>query len=204
VTKSTLPLRGVSGKKVKAKDGCGLAYADGSVYCLKGGNSREFWTYEADSDKWMQLSDLPVGGGKKVKGGGALTAAGNALYALKGNNTLEFWRYTPSGEMLSRLGSRSYNAEQSASILPRYPFSLSVAPNPFTGKTLISYSLPRSSDLSLMLYDVTGSLARTIARGRHEAGRYNMILNPDRLARGIYFLRLDTCDRRLTQKLILQ
>jgi len=90
-TKSPLPFIG----RTKAKDGASLAYHNGQVFALKGGNTNEFWAYDPNQNWWGLEEAVPTGP-KKVKAGGALVsvppANQNALYALRGNNTLEFWR----------------------------------------------------------------------------------------------------------------
>jgi hypothetical protein len=56
--------------------------------------------------------------------------------------------------------------------------TLSVFPNPCPGKARITYSLPRSGNVSLKLYDVTGKLAATLRHGYANAGRYSLLLTP--------------------------
>jgi N-acetylneuraminic acid mutarotase len=96
-TLADLPLTGSAGRK-KAKDGASLAYSDGSVYALKGGNTREFWKYDFASNTWTEQPNMPLGSySRRVKGGGALANVGGVLLALKGNNTREFYAYYPGG-----------------------------------------------------------------------------------------------------------
>ena len=87
-------------------------------------------------------------------------------------------------------------------------FSLRVAPNPFSDKATVSYSLPAPANVSVKLYDVTGSLVSALASGRCSAGRHSVsISNPQsgrRLAQGIYLLRLETGGQETTKKLILE
>ena len=89
--------------------------------------------------------------------------------------------------------------------------TLSVFPNPCPGKARITYSLPRSGNVSLELYDVTGKLVTTLAKGYHAAGRYNMVLTPTlysvrgrSLAQGVYLVRLETSSQAVNRKLIIE
>jgi YVTN family beta-propeller protein len=90
--------------------------------------------------------------------------------------------------------------------------ALSVFPNPCPGKASIMYSLSRSGNVSLKLYDVAGKLVATLATGYRKAGRYNMLLTPtlsserrgSNLAQGVYLLRLKTEDGVKNQKLIIE
>jgi len=201
--KTTLPLIGTGGKKKKVKDGAGIAYADGRVYAQKGNNTLEFWTYQADSDKWTQTTDVPTGGGKRVKGGGALVyaASANALYSLKGNNTLEFFRYG-LGAFVAREAANNNIAGQSENPITGY--RLTAAPNPFSNATTVRYSLPRAGNITLRLYDVTGKLVSTLASGYHNVGTASFTVSRSSLSSGIYLLKLETDNTTTTSKLIIQ
>jgi hypothetical protein len=211
-TLTSLPFIGSSGKKKKAGDGAELARAGGKVFALKGNNTLEFWFYDPAGGAWTQLEDMPLGAGKKVKGGGALTHAFNltdatgSLYAFKGNNTLEFYDY-PLTDLLA-LTTPATNAAGNSTLAgelahPRHP-SLVIGPNPFTNATTITYSLPQAGNVSLRLYDVTGTLVTTLVQGYHTAGSSSFVVHGSSFARGIYLLKLETGDYRTTQKLILE
>jgi hypothetical protein len=205
-TRAGMPMIGASGKKKKVKDGAGIAYHNGYVYALKGNNTQEFWAYQADSDRWVQKPDIPLGGGKKVKGGGSLVYAARAggLYALKGNNTFEFWKY----------GLAAYDAplaigapDNAQSTLLRIAGSgLRIAPNPASPTTTISYSLLKPSDVSLRLYDVTGKVVSTLVSGYRDAGVHSLSLQTGLgiLARGIYIVRFESESSTATEKLIVE
>ena len=91
-----------SGKSKKSKDGSSGAAYGSHVYALKGGNTCEFWRYDAVTDSWYEKDTMPQVGStlkkKRVKGGGDIVSYGDwwAFFALKGNKTLELWRYVDS------------------------------------------------------------------------------------------------------------
>jgi hypothetical protein len=201
---ASLPLIGAGGKKKKVKDGAGLAYHAGHLYAQKGGNTFEFWTYAADSDRWAQYPDVPMGTGKKVKGGGALVYASgpNALYEFKGNNTLDFFKYGFSA-VSSQFAAYSPNVLSNSPLAAR-PSTLAVAPNPFSLATTISYSLTRAGNVSLKLYDVTGQLVQVLTSGWRPAGSSSLDLRISDLPRGLYLLKLQTETVTATQKLIVE
>lgn len=92
------PRVGRSGRSKKTGDGAGGAFYGGEMFCLKGGNTQEFWKYTPATDSWHELDTLPqlgsTGAKKRVKGGGAITAAmPSVFYVFKGGKTDEFWRY---------------------------------------------------------------------------------------------------------------
>jgi hypothetical protein len=201
---ASLPLIGSMGKKKKVKDGAGLAYHAGHLYAQKGGNTFEFWTYAADSDRWVQYPDVPMGTGKKVKGGGALVYATgpNALYEFKGNNTLDFFKYGFSTYSLPLAGS-TQGGVMTASLDAQHS-ALRIAPNPFTNTTTINYTLPRAGNVSLKLYDVTGTLVTTLASGHRNAGTSSFIVHRSSLSSGIYMLKLESDNTTATAKLIIE
>ena len=204
--RTTLPLIGNSGKKKKVKDGAGIAYHAGYAYALKGNNTQEFWGYQADSDRWTQKADMPLGGGKKVKAGGGLVYAAlpSGLYALKGNNTFEFWKYGLASYRSPLTDYRPENTQSSIFNLQSSIFNLRVSPNPFTGTTTIRYTLPGPGACCLSLYDVTGKLVTTIVAGQRDAGSYSLPAGFSSLASGIYVLKLETEGYSTTQKLIIE
>lgn len=82
--------------------------------------------------------------------------------------------------------------------------SLTITPNPSTKITNIIYSLPKSGNISLKMYDITGRLIRKLVVGYRNTGLYTATLNNSTLTKNIYFLILETESYRLTQKLIIQ
>jgi hypothetical protein len=206
-TRETLPkIAPPNTKKVKAKDGSQLACLGRTIYVLKGNNTNDFWAYEMDERRWHTLEQMPLVL-KKVKAGGALTPAPDLamLFALRGNNTLEFWRYGPLpvfGSLLSIQGAPKDIQSRLADGSPR--LSLRVAPNPFSAATRISYSLPRTGNMALRLYDVSGKLAATLAGGHRSAGSYDALMPDGELARGIYLVRLDAGPETAVSKLIIE
>jgi len=98
--------------------------------------------------------------------------------------------------------------EISSDILPGRT-SIKSAPNPFGQLTTISLQLTGSGPASLSAYNISGQLVRTIrARRQMSGGTHRFIWNGTgddgrSLPNGIYFLRLQTADGRLTHKMLL-
>jgi hypothetical protein len=199
----SLPLKlpGSTHKK-KAKDGAALAYHRRLIYALKGGNTNEFWCYQCDSNQWDTLPS--ISGDRKVKGGGALAYAPstNALYALKGNNTLSLYAYYPAEGFGARLTTNSNVMGEGA--LRIADCGLRIVPNPFTNTATVSYSLAKPGEVSLKLYDVTGKLVATLAKGHAGVGASSLKLQASSLAKGIYVLKFETEGYRATRKLIIE
>jgi hypothetical protein len=82
-------------------------------------------------------------------------------------------------------------------------YDLSVYPNPFNPQTTLSLSLPQRTMVSLVLYDVTGRVVRTLCDGVREAGVRRFNVDGSALPSGLYFARVETPAYSRTQKLVL-
>ena len=76
-------------------------------------------------------------------------------------------------------------------------------PNPFHGRTVISYSLPRPGRVVLEVFDLAGRPVAKLADGFKTAGRYSTTLSAKSLAPGVYVARLSSGGICLTQKVTL-
>ncbi|MDH3252316.1 MAG: T9SS type A sorting domain-containing protein, partial [Ignavibacteria bacterium] len=76
-------------------------------------------------------------------------------------------------------------------------------PNPFNPSTTISYTLPRSSNVELAVYNVVGQHVATLVQGYQEAGKHTVEFAPEMLAGGIYFYKLKANGLSLVRKMIL-
>ncbi|HEY3295098.1 MAG TPA: T9SS type A sorting domain-containing protein [bacterium] len=82
-------------------------------------------------------------------------------------------------------------------------YDLSVYPNPFNAQTALSLSLPQRTLVSLVLYDVTGRVVRTLCDGVREAGVQRFEVDGSALPSGLYFARVETPAYSRTHKLVL-
>jgi hypothetical protein len=76
-------------------------------------------------------------------------------------------------------------------------------PNPFNPTTTISFALPQSSNIKLIVYDALGREAARLADGMFEAGNHNIKFDGSNLSSGIYFYRIITPATIITKKMIL-
>jgi len=81
-------------------------------------------------------------------------------------------------------------------------------PNPFTGRTAISYQFPKAGEVSLRVFDASGRMVRSLQSGFQKPGKYTAVWDGNdsrgrRVANGIYFYRLDTPDYRNVKKAVL-
>jgi len=76
-------------------------------------------------------------------------------------------------------------------------------PNPFNSSTVIKYSLPKSGNVEIKLYDVLGKEIISLINEYKQAGYYSINFNASTLPSGIYFYRIKAGDFINTKKLIL-
>jgi len=76
-------------------------------------------------------------------------------------------------------------------------------PNPFQKSTIISYSLPSATEVTLEVYDLTGRLVETLVNERQDPGIHQVRWNRKDNPSGVYFFRLQTGDFTDTKKMIL-
>lgn len=77
-------------------------------------------------------------------------------------------------------------------------------PNPFNPATTIAFSLPRTTRVSLRIYNVIGNEVATLINGAIvEAGFHVVRLDASHLPSGTYFYTLQTPDQRVSRKMLL-
>jgi Secretion system C-terminal sorting domain len=76
-------------------------------------------------------------------------------------------------------------------------------PNPFNPVTNISYNLPKSSKVSLKVYDIKGQLISTLFEGNQNTGIYITQFDGSKLASGVYFYKLEAGDYKEVRKMTL-
>jgi hypothetical protein len=94
----------------------------------------------------------------------------------------------------------------SALVLNISPMSFRLAqnyPNPFNPSTIIQYSLPSPSYVSLRLYDLLGRQLKILDEGLRKAGTHSIRLVEEGLPSGVYFYQLSAANIIQTKKLLL-
>lgn len=75
-------------------------------------------------------------------------------------------------------------------------------PNPFNSQLTIQYQLSETSEVSLVIFDVTGREVETLSRGIRNAGTHVETWDAENLPEGVYFCRLTLDNVNLIQKII--
>ncbi len=76
-------------------------------------------------------------------------------------------------------------------------------PNPFNPTTIINYSVPTSSLVTIKVYDVLGREIAKLVNEQKTAGTYSVQFNGSALSSGVYFYRMQAGDFVQTKKLLL-
>jgi len=76
-------------------------------------------------------------------------------------------------------------------------------PNPFNPTTTITFALPHSSNVKLVVYDAVGRMVAELVAGKLEAGYHTIHFNASSLASGVYFYKLTAGEFSSIKKLML-
>ena len=76
-------------------------------------------------------------------------------------------------------------------------------PNPFNPTTIIKYSVPKQSYVSLKVYDILGREVATLVNEEKPAGTYEVSWEAKNLASGVYFYKISAGDYTAVKKMIL-
>jgi hypothetical protein len=106
---------------------------------------------------------------------------------------------------LDRGGGFSYSdivefdfTEQSGSM------NLECYPNPFNPSVQLRFTVPVDGEVLLRVFDSAGRGVETLYDGQAERGVvYNLTLNADKLATGVYFAVCDLQGNRVSRKMLL-
>ncbi len=86
------------------------------------------------------------------------------------------------------------------------PASLQLAPvwpNPLRGTATLRYGVPTKTRVTIAVYSVQGQHVATLADGEQESGWHVARLQADRMANGVYFLRVQAGGEARSSKLVV-
>ena len=119
-------------------------------------------------------------------------ADSNLIVGTNGNGA---WRF-PLSQLVTGINDGYNQLPTGFSLNQNYP-------NPFNPSTIISYSLPLHSYVSLNVYDALGREVRTLVNEEQNAGIHKVTFNSGNLTSGVYYYRLAAGSFIDTKKLIL-
>ncbi len=104
--------------------------------------------------------------------------------------------FDPDGWILKRVYPASEVPPAAIDLEQNYP-------NPFNAGTKIKYSVPRTEQVSLRIYDILGRRITTLVDTKQVSGLYEVEWSPGNLASGVYVYRLITGEGQVEKKMIL-
>jgi hypothetical protein len=98
------------------------------------------------------------------------------------------------------LGESNFDLPLTYSLKQNYP-------NPFNPSTTIQYSVPKTSEVELTIYTITGEKVKTLVSNKAEAGFHSVQWNGDNdlgnsVATGLYIYRIKTRDFTKSMKML--
>ena len=76
-------------------------------------------------------------------------------------------------------------------------------PNPFNSSTIIPFNIPRTINLEIKIFDLSGREIVTLFNGRKQSGYHEIVFEGNKLSSGVYYYRIKSKDYSQTKKFIL-
>lgn len=109
--------------------------------------------------------------------------------------TARNWSYTWIGDQFTT----PVEANDNALIPSAYELSQNY-PNPFNPSTSIQYALPKTGQVSIVLFNTLGQKVKTLVDEVKQAGTHRIRLNATELPSGIYFYKIVAGDFTSTKR----
>ena len=155
-----------------------------------------------------------------VSGGWEAYGGSNQLFvprSLPSNSTLNEWEFNfrNNGASTTTVNTfiivRRVTANGIEDILDEMPNQYSLSqnyPNPFNPTTTIIYQLPKTSKVSLTIYNIIGQKIKALINEKQSAGKHTVTWdgldqNGQHVSSGIYLFRLQTYDFIKTYKMLV-
>jgi len=146
-----------------------------------------------DKTDWLEIGFVP--------GHGTTTEKQNYSYIDQNVNA---GIYSYRLKQVDYDGTFEYSNEILVNVTVSLEFTLDQNfPNPFNPNTLIKYSIPKSSQVSLKIFNTLGQEMETLVNEEKQVGTYEVNWNASNLQSGVYFYRLQAGSFVQTRKMIL-
>jgi len=94
-------------------------------------------------------------------------------------------------------------SDKFADTIPKEYILFQNYPNPFNPTTTIRYNIPKSTYVTLKVYNITGQLVATLVNEQKAAGIYSVKWNAKNLSSGVYFYRITAGSFSDTKKVMV-
>ncbi|MCP4704726.1 MAG: T9SS type A sorting domain-containing protein [candidate division Zixibacteria bacterium] len=82
-------------------------------------------------------------------------------------------------------------------------YKLSEYPNPFCPNTTISYVIPDTCEVQIVVYNVEGKMVDTLINQIQLPGVHSIVWDAKDVTSGIYFYKVNACGKTETKKMVL-
>ncbi|MGE5394547.1 MAG: sialate O-acetylesterase [Candidatus Saccharibacteria bacterium] len=172
------------------------------------------WWVKIDNGSWQLFSAQPtigwqwikIGAYKISKGPHNLTIAYGEDGAKMDKISIAREDFIPSGTLDAAKNICSpylTSAEENLSATNEYALEANY-PNPFNGKTSISFKIPVSTYVSLKVYNMLGNEVAELAGKQYPRGSHTVEFESGNLPKGIYFYTLKAGKFTQSRKMVLQ
>ncbi len=177
-------------------DNSGNCYVTG--FSSQGGSNEDWATIKYDSlgtQKWLQ----------RFNGSGNIADEANAIEidALGNVYVTGYSSGATSYDFTTIKYSQPITEVPNSLEIPKDFLLLQNYPNPFNPNTAINYKIPKTSFISIRVYDLLGSEVATLVHEEMNAGSYVMNFDASHLASGVYFCRLQAQGFSATRSMLL-
>ncbi len=145
---------------------------------------------------------------------GTMDNANNVIFSMAGEaQPLTAWAKFDDGDgvpainYLSRIPMVRMNFEEVSNIQDlevSQGFEANIFPNPADEEINLNYTLSQRSELIVGLFDVQGRHLENLYVGEDSAGTHNLRINVASLAKGMYFIRMNSEVGKLEKPLIIE
>ena len=97
---------------------------------------------------------------------------------------------------------RLFKNQAGAEEAQKKEFKFEISPSPFSSFASIDFMMPQKAKVDLGVYDLAGRCVKQIFKEKTVFGHHRINLDGRELGKGVYFIRLVTPDRTITEKII--
>ena len=173
------------------------------------------YRYDNITDSLSNNSDMSIERSWDLLAGAA--GVSNNIHTIQYVPTLNLieWSTATVGTPAYQIEPTIFNTEElfthSTNTNPQYyqeDSFLKVSPNPFYNSTNLSFSLPKTSDVKINIYNIKGHkiislLSEVMVQGNYSVSWDGTDENGKKISSGIYFYTLETINNIYTKKVIL-
>jgi hypothetical protein len=142
---------------------------------------------DGDYQVWMQMADRNTNGATNSVTFTKGTSAVHLTPANSGNFTNLVLDWVPLGVGIDENNTNSV---------------FSITPNPVTSQSTINYTLNKTEDVTISLYDINGKLVDVICDRNQTSGNYSLPLSA-KVTPGVYFVKMYTGRTQHVEKILI-